>query len=103
MLLKNSDCRSVLLFGDWAAQNSLQYASACGANSSVTKAAKSDGRTNPYPHKVAADPLVERFLDPDQVAGVTGIGTDVNLAFLFTAPARAADPQPGARPAPELD
>ena len=30
-------------------------------------------------------------------------GTDVNLAFVFTAPARAADPQPGSRPAPELD
>jgi conjugative relaxase-like TrwC/TraI family protein len=30
-------------------------------------------------------------------------GTDVNLAFVFTAPARLADPAPGARPAPELD
>ena len=30
-------------------------------------------------------------------------GTDVNLAFVFTTPARPADPQPGARPAPELD
>jgi len=29
-------------------------------------------------------------------------GTDVNLAFVFTAPARPADPQPGTRPAPEL-
>jgi TrwC relaxase/AAA domain len=29
-------------------------------------------------------------------------GTDVNLAFVFTTPARPADPQPGARPAPEL-
>jgi hypothetical protein len=29
-------------------------------------------------------------------------GTDTNLAFVFTTP-RAADPQPGARPAPELD
>ena len=30
-------------------------------------------------------------------------GTDVNLAFVFTTSARPADPQPGARPAPELD
>jgi hypothetical protein len=30
-------------------------------------------------------------------------GTDVNLAYVFTTPARPADPQPGARPAPELD
>ena len=30
-------------------------------------------------------------------------GTDTNLAFVFTTPARAADPQPGTRPAPELD
>ena len=30
-------------------------------------------------------------------------GTDANLAYVFTAPARPADPQPGARPAPELD
>ena len=30
-------------------------------------------------------------------------GTDVNLAFVFTTPARPADPQPGTRPAPELD
>jgi hypothetical protein len=30
-------------------------------------------------------------------------GTDVNLAFVFTIPARPADPQPGTRPAPELD
>ena len=30
-------------------------------------------------------------------------GTDVNLAFVFTTPARAADPQPGSQPAPELD
>ena len=30
-------------------------------------------------------------------------GTDTNLAFVFTTPARPADPQPGARPAPELD
>ena len=29
-------------------------------------------------------------------------GTDVNLAYVFTTPARAADPQPGSRPAPEL-
>jgi hypothetical protein len=29
-------------------------------------------------------------------------GTDVNLAFVFTTPARPADPQPGAWPAPEL-
>ena len=29
-------------------------------------------------------------------------GTDVNLAFVFTTPARPADPQPGTRPAPEL-
>ena len=29
-------------------------------------------------------------------------GTDVNLAFAFTTPARPADPQPGTRPAPEL-
>ena len=30
-------------------------------------------------------------------------GTDANLAFVFTTPAAAADPQPGTRPAPELD
>src|SRR6185312_5816368 len=30
-------------------------------------------------------------------------GTDANLAFVFTTPARPADPQPGSRPAPELD
>jgi hypothetical protein len=30
-------------------------------------------------------------------------GTDANLAFVFTAPARPADPAPGTRPAPELD
>ncbi|HEY2261681.1 MAG TPA: helicase C-terminal domain-containing protein, partial [Streptosporangiaceae bacterium] len=30
-------------------------------------------------------------------------GTDVNLAFVFTTPARPADPQPGTRPALELD
>ena len=30
-------------------------------------------------------------------------GTDTNLAFVFTTPARAADPQPGTRAAPELD
>ena len=29
-------------------------------------------------------------------------GTDTNLAFVFTTPARPADPQPGTRPAPEL-
>jgi hypothetical protein len=29
-------------------------------------------------------------------------GTDMNVAFVFTTPARAADPQPGTRPAPEL-
>ena len=30
-------------------------------------------------------------------------GTDTNLVFVFTTPARPADPQPGTRPAPELD
>ena len=30
-------------------------------------------------------------------------GTDANLAFVFTTPSRPADPQPGTRPAPELD
>ena len=30
-------------------------------------------------------------------------GTDTNLAFVFTTPARPADPQPGSRAAPELD
>ena len=30
-------------------------------------------------------------------------GTDTNLAFVFTTPARPADPQPGIRSAPELD
>jgi hypothetical protein len=30
-------------------------------------------------------------------------GTDVNLAYVFTTPARPADPQPGTRPAPGLD
>ena len=30
-------------------------------------------------------------------------GTDANLAFVFTTPPRPADPQPGTRPAPELD
>ena len=30
-------------------------------------------------------------------------GTDTNLAFVFTTPARPADPQPGTRAAPELD
>ena len=30
-------------------------------------------------------------------------GTDANLAFVFTTPPKAADPQPGTRPAPELD
>jgi hypothetical protein len=30
-------------------------------------------------------------------------GTDANLAYVFTTPARPANPQPGARPAPELD
>ena len=30
-------------------------------------------------------------------------GTNANLAFVFTTPARPADPQPGTRPAPELD
>ena len=30
-------------------------------------------------------------------------GTDVNLAFVFTTPARTADPQPGTRPALELN
>ena len=30
-------------------------------------------------------------------------GTDANLAFVVTTPARPADPQPGTRPAPELD
>ncbi len=30
-------------------------------------------------------------------------GTDANLAFVITTPARPADPQPGTRPAPELD
>jgi conjugative relaxase-like TrwC/TraI family protein len=29
-------------------------------------------------------------------------GTDTNLAYVFTTPARPADPQPGTRPAPEL-
>ena len=29
-------------------------------------------------------------------------GTDTNLAFVFTTPARPADPHPGTRPAPEL-
>jgi hypothetical protein len=29
-------------------------------------------------------------------------GTDTNLAYVFTTPARPADPQPGSRPAPEL-
>ena len=29
-------------------------------------------------------------------------GTDTNLAYVFTTPARAADPRPGTRPAPEL-
>ena len=29
-------------------------------------------------------------------------GTDANLAFVFTTPARAADPAPGIRAAPEL-
>jgi hypothetical protein len=29
-------------------------------------------------------------------------GTENNMAFVFTAPARPADPQPGTRPAPEL-
>jgi hypothetical protein len=29
-------------------------------------------------------------------------GTDTNMAFVFTTPARPADPQPGTRPAPEL-
>ena len=29
-------------------------------------------------------------------------GTDTNLAFVFTTPARSADPQPGTRAAPEL-
>ena len=30
-------------------------------------------------------------------------GTDANLAYVFTTPARPADPRPGTRPAPELD
>jgi hypothetical protein len=30
-------------------------------------------------------------------------GTDVNLAFVFSTPPTVADPQPGTRPAPELD
>ena len=30
-------------------------------------------------------------------------GTDTNLAFVFTTPPKPADPQPGTRPAPELD
>ena len=30
-------------------------------------------------------------------------GTDTNLAYVFSTPARAADPQPGTRTAPELD
>ena len=30
-------------------------------------------------------------------------GTDTNMAFVFTTPAKPADPQPGTRPAPELD
>ncbi len=30
-------------------------------------------------------------------------GTQNNMAFVFTTPARQADPQPGTRPAPELD
>jgi len=30
-------------------------------------------------------------------------GTDTNLAYVFTTPARPNDPQPGTRPAPELD
>jgi AAA domain len=30
-------------------------------------------------------------------------GTDMNLTFVFTTPARPADPAPGTRPAPELD
>jgi hypothetical protein len=30
-------------------------------------------------------------------------GTDANLAYVFTTPARAADPRPGTRTAPELD
>ena len=30
-------------------------------------------------------------------------GTDTNLTFVFTTPARTADPQPGTRAAPELD
>jgi conjugative relaxase-like TrwC/TraI family protein len=29
-------------------------------------------------------------------------GTDINLTFVFTTPAKPADPQPGTRPAPEL-
>ena len=29
-------------------------------------------------------------------------GTDINLVYLFTTPAQAADPRPGTRPAPEL-
>ena len=30
-------------------------------------------------------------------------GTENNMAFVFTTPAKSADPQPGTRPAPELD
>ena len=30
-------------------------------------------------------------------------GTDANLAFVFTTPPKVADPQPGTRPAPELE
>jgi conjugative relaxase-like TrwC/TraI family protein len=30
-------------------------------------------------------------------------GTDINLVFVFTTPARPADPQPGTQPAPELE
>src|SRR3954470_10572091 len=30
-------------------------------------------------------------------------GTDANLAYVFTTPPKAADPQPGTRAAPELD
>ncbi len=59
--------------------------------------------------------MVRRLLDPDPATGIALItgtedrqwlypamtrGTDANLAFVFTTPARPADSQPGTRPPP---
>ena len=47
--------------------------------------------------------LVTGTEDRQWLYPATTRGTDTNLAYVFTTPARPGDPQPGTRPAPELD